>query len=78
MYTCCGHCGKNGTFTEELELETLIEQDPKAYAVIVREINNPYIFIELFGKNIKQHNTLRIPIAYCPVCGRQLKKSCFD
>ena len=77
MYMCCEHCGKNGTFTEELELETLIEQDPKAYAVIVREINNPYIFIELFGKNVKQHNTLRIPISYCPVCGRQLKKVLF-
>lgn len=71
MYTCCGHCGKSSTFTEELELETLID-DPKAYAIIVKEINNPYIFVELYGRNEKQHNTLKIPIAYCPVCGRKL------
>ena len=71
MYTCCGHCGKNGTLVEDLRMESFIE-DPKAYAMIVRELNNPYIFVELYGCNEKQHNTLKIPIAYCPVCGRKL------
>ena len=71
MCKCCGHCGKS-YIPQEFYIES-IQSELNTYVVLEHTSQESNLIVEVNNAKKDYHNIIKIPVYFCPICGRKLK-----